>query len=83
MTLVIVSDGPLLWLTYHGASMLVSSIFEKGELTDWFSYGNFLFYLLIVGACVPPVGIGVWSLRTLNRPEVIAGFEYVPEDQGG
>jgi hypothetical protein len=80
MTLVILSDGPLLWLTYNGASMLVSSLFERGELIDWFSYGNFLLYLMLVGACVPPVGIGIWSLKVLNRPEVRAGFEYVPDD---
>ena len=45
-------------------------------------YDWFVIMLMSVSAGVEwllTVGVGVWNLTTLMKPEVIAGFEYKPE----
>jgi hypothetical protein len=78
MTLVIVSDGALLYFVWILGHILLSALDMTG--TEIFSYGNFLLLLQLLLAAAYPVVIGIWSLRVLFNPDVIAGFEYVPDD---
>jgi hypothetical protein len=78
MTLIIVSDGALLYFVWILGSLLISGLGFAG--TELISYGNFLLLVQLLLAAAYPVVIGIWSLRVLFNPDVIAGFEYVPED---
>jgi hypothetical protein len=43
------------------------------------AYKTFMLILSLVVIWLLSVGVGVWNLVTLNKPEVVAGFEYKAE----
>jgi hypothetical protein len=78
MTLALVGAAPHLYWDLQLSWLFLA--FLDVTVQGIFSYGMFMLVLLLGAGAAYPIIIGVWSLRVLLSPEVIAGYEYVPED---
>jgi len=65
-----------------GGVMLLSALTEQFLLLVVLDYDWFVIMLMLITVGIEwllQVGIGIWNLTVLMKPEVIAGFEYKPE----
>lgn len=68
-------------LTVGGVQTLVAILLNLllGLIMDDQEYIQFLTTVLLTFVWLAGLGVGLWNLLTLNKEEVIAGFEYVAE----
>jgi hypothetical protein len=72
MAMVPLNAGGILAMLALVLNLLLDMMFE-----GWFKWICLAF--LLVCAWGTNLAVGIWMLTTLNKPEVIAGYEYVPD----
>lgn len=72
MAMIPFNAGGLLLILAMVLNLVLDLMFE-----DWTKY--FYMSILLVAAWGTNLAVGIWMLTTLNKPEVIAGFEYRAE----
>jgi hypothetical protein len=72
MAMVPLNAGGLLFVLALVLNLILDFMFE-----GWFKWITLAF--LLICAWGTNLAVGIWMLTTLNKPEVIAGYEYVAE----
>jgi hypothetical protein len=72
MAMIPLNAGGLLCFLALILNIVLNLLFE-----DWFKWAVLVFFLIC--AWGTNLAVGIWMLTVLNKPAVIAGYEYVPE----
>jgi MFS family permease len=74
MAMIPLNVGGLLCVLAMALNLLLGLVFEDDDGFRWVVMG---FFLVCVWGL--SLAVGIWNLTVLNKPDVVAGFEYVAE----